>query len=506
MITKNSQPKRLRTLQMPAEVEEFLRDSNPWWESRPGAPVPGFHRWVYDRLVHDLKEGLAPGVVLKGPRQVGKTTLQNQVIEHFLKEERIDPRRIFRVQFDEIPSIGGRAYQDLILSLGRWYEDQILGQSFNEAARAGKPAYLFFDEIQNVSSWAPQIKSLVDHHQVHAMLTGSSALRIRAGHDSLAGRVSSIELGPLLLREIAGLHLQASIATLLPQNNFGSLKQAEAWENLKQLGLEQRELRDRAFAAYSERGAYPFAQGPKAPAWEAVMEHLNETVIQRALIHDLAADRKRGYGDLLLLEEILTLACRYAGQTPGQAILVQEAHFALGAEIGWQKILHELRRLDNTLLIKLIAPLELRMRRRKGYDKICLCDPALRASWLDEKVPLTPDGLRQFPDLADLAGHLAESVAGYFLGSLPGIGVHHFPAREIEPEVDFVLTIGDNRIPIEIKYQNQIRDEDTAGLRSFLEKTLNRANFGILVTRTDDVRIRDPRIIAMPLSSLLLLR
>ena len=505
-MTRNSPQKQIRTPEMSAEVEAFLRDSNPWWESRSGAPVPVFRRWVFDRLIRNLKGGLAPGVVLKGPRQVGKTTLQNQVIEYFLKEERIDPRRIFRIQFDEIPSLGARRFQDLILSLCRWYEDKILGRSFNEAAHEGKPAYLFFDEIQNLSSWAPQLKSLVDHHSVHVMITGSSALRIRAGHDSLAGRVSSIELGPLLLREIAGLRFQETIPSLLPHNSFGSLKQAEFWENLKQLGWEQRELRDRAFAAYSERGAYPFAQDPAAPSWEAVMEHLNETVIQRALIHDLGAGRKRGDGELLLLEEILNLACRYAGQTPGQAILVQEARFALGAEIGWQQIRNELRRLDNTLLIKLIAPLELRIKRRKGYDKICLCDPALRAAWLDEKVPLTPDGLRQFPDLGDLAGHLAESVAGYFLGSLPGIGVHHFPAREIEPEVDFVLTIGEKRIPVEIKYQNQVRDEDTYGLRAFLEKTVYHATFGILVTRTDDVKIRDPRIIALPLSSLLLLR
>jgi predicted AAA+ superfamily ATPase len=146
------------------------------------------------------------------------------------------------------------------------------------------------------------------------------------------------------------------------------------------------------------------------------------------------------------------------------------------------------------------------MRRRKGYDKICLCDPALRASWLQEKVPLRPDELEQMPSLADLAGHLAESVTGYFLDSLPGVAVHHFPARETEPEVDFILTVGDKRIPLEVKYQGQIRDEDTVGIRSFLEKTVYHATFGILVTRTDDVKIRDPRIIAMPLSSLLLLK
>jgi len=41
-----------------------------------------------------------------------------------------------------------------------------------------------------------------------------------------------------------------------------------------------------------------------------------------------------------------------------------------------------------------------------------------------------------------LAGHLAESAVGAFLGDLPHLQVSHFPERAAEPEVDFVLTIG----------------------------------------------------------------
>ena len=47
---------------------------------------------------------------------------------------------------------------------------------------------------------------------------------------------------------------------------------------------------------------------------------------------------------------------------------------------------------------------------------------------------------------------------------------------------------------------------DTLGLRAFLEKTVNNAPFGVLVTLEDGAEVRDPRIIALPLSSLLLMR
>jgi predicted AAA+ superfamily ATPase len=159
------------------------------------------------------------------------------------------------------------------------------------------------------------------------------------------------------------------------------------------------------------------------------------------------------------------------------------------------------------LLIRLVPPLELRLKRAKGSPKICLCDHSLRASWLQEVIPLNPEDLQQNPHLSDLAGHIAESVVGYFLGTMPGLDLAWFPGRGIEPEVDYVITIGEHRIPMEVKYRHRIDEHrDTLGLRAFLEKTVYHAPFGILITLRDDLSIADPRIIALPLSSLLLMR
>jgi hypothetical protein len=46
----------------------------------------------------------------------------------------------------------------------------------------------------------------------------------------------------------------------------------------------------------------------------------------------------------------------------------------------------------------------------------------------------------------------------------------------------------------------------TFAFGKFMEKTVYNAPFGILVTLCDDVRITDPRIVAVSLPSLLLLR
>jgi hypothetical protein len=208
-------------------LDEYLRSANPWWEGKPGRVLPAYRRWAFDALLRKLDTGLAPAVILRGARQVGKTTLLEQAIEHLIKERDVEPRRILRVQFDEIASLKG--LDEPVLTIAGWFQNRILGSTFNEAAHAGKPAFLFFDEAQNLVDWAPQIKALVDHHTVHVVVTESSALRIEAGRDSLAGRVAPLDLGTLLLREIAGLRLGEDIEPLLPANGLDDLLRVEFW-------------------------------------------------------------------------------------------------------------------------------------------------------------------------------------------------------------------------------------------------------------------------------------
>lgn len=492
-------------VRLPPELDADLRSSNPWWAGKPGRVLPPYRRWAFEELLKKLKEGLAPAVVLRGVRQVGKTTLQEQVIEHLLHEEGVDPRRILRVQFDEIPSLV--SLQEPLLAIANWYQSRILKQTFNEAAHAGKSAYVFLDEVQNVADWAPQLKSLVDHHTLSVVVTGSSALRIEAGRDSLAGRITTLELGTLFVREIAEMRFEDRLSPSLPRNGLEPLLQAGFWRRLAARGCEQRAIRDRAFEAFSERGGYPMVHARADAPWADVADQLNENVIRRVIQHDLRLGERGRRRDAALLEEVFRLTCRYAGQAPAPATFVAEVKYVLEANVGWQRILSYLRFLDGSLLVKLIRPLELRLKKRKGNSKLCIVDLGLRASWLQEVVPLHAEGLIQSPHLADLAGHLAESVVGAYLSGIPNLDLAHFPERPTEPEVDFVMTIGDKRIPLEVKYRQRVDPHrDTVGLRSFLEKTHYNAPFGLIVTMLDGVSIPDPRIVPISLPSLLLMR
>lgn len=489
--------------QLSRGLEATIRDANPWWRGERQFGLPTMRRWAFDQVLRGVCHGLTPAVVLRGPRQIGKTTLLNQIIDTLLADG-VAPERIFRVQFDELPGL--RKLEAPILELCRWFSEYVLKKSFNQAAHDNQQAYIFLDEVQNLAEWAPQLKQLVDMNPVKVLVTGSSALRIEAGRDSLAGRITTFEMGPLLLREIAQLRGFGIIEPFMQPNGLSPLKDKQTWLDLIGYGKNHERIRQEAFTAYSERGAYPIAQKQFDTPWEQVADFLNETVVRRAIQHDLRMGPRGQKRDEHLLEEVFRLSARYIGQSPGQALYLNEVQQAMNANIGWQRILAYLKFLDQTLLLRLVEPMELRLKRRRGAAKICLCDHALRAAWLQEVVPIHPEALLKLPHLSDLAGRIAESAVGYFFQSIIGLDVAHFPERDSEPEVDFVLTIGEQRIPVEVKYRRRIEYKDSIGVRSFIEKTHYHAPFGIMVTLTDEPASDDPRIVSIPLSTLLLMR
>ncbi len=498
------QPTLLDDLLWKRGLDRRLLDANPWWRDERMFGISAIKRWAYEPTLKSLVRGLAPVTVLRGPRQVGKTTLLNQVINALL-DQGVNKHRIFRIQFDDIPEMQGLTSP--ILELVSWYSDTILKKSVNAFAQEQNgPVYLLLDEVQNLKDWATQIKHLVDLQPIRLVVTGSSALRIESGRDSLAGRIAMIEMGPLLVREVALMRGYGEVAPFLPYNGLTPLKEKRFWQELKNFGETNRTMRDQAFRDFARFGGYPLAHKQTDAAWEEIASQLVETVVRRAIQHDLRTGDRGRRRDESLLEEVFRLSCRYAGQSPTQAIYLDEIKRALNANIGWKRILEYLKFLDATLLIRLIEPLELRLKRKRGPTKVVLCDHALRAAWLKEVVPLDDADLTDAPHLADLAGRIAESVAGHFFKSIINLGVHHFPERGSEPEVDYVLTIGDQRIPVEIKYRQRVDYADTLGLRAFIEKSVYNAPFGVLVTRSDNYVSDDPRIVAISLPSLLLMR
>lgn len=475
---------------------------NEWWENPEARPwVPPFRRHLVAQIQKRLESGLAPAVIVRGSRQIGKTTSIKQLIFDLL-EKGIPPHHIFWVQFDEIPELIQKG--NPILDLFSWYEKEILQERVNAIIRRGQKVYFFLDEIQNITNWAPQLKQILDTTGIRAIVTGSSALRIEKGRDSLAGRISTINAGLLSLTEIGTLRGKKSPPPFLPDNGISQLTQKDFWKNLINHGQQYRQYRDEVFSLFSQYGAYPIAHTSHTQRWEEIADQLNETIIQRVIQHDLRLGEKGRKRDAVLLEELFRMACRYAGQTPTIQTMLEELRTTLHANVGPQRVTNYLRFLNETLLVILIPPLEIRLKKKKSASKICIADHSLRASWLQEIIPLTGDSTSEAE--ATSAGHLAESIVGSTLSTIHGLDLSYYPQRDREPEVDFILTIGQQRIPLEVKYRNNIRKEDLQGITTFMNNKFNNAPFGIVITREDIAEPEKDNILFLPLKTFLLLK
>ena len=159
------------------------------------------------------------------------------------------------------------------------------------------------------------------------------------------------------------------------------------------------------------------------------------------------------------------------------------------------------------MLVRQVPPLEALAKKQSHSPKLCLCDHFVREAWLQEEIPVAPSKLADANEvLCTLAGNLIESDVGYYLTGIPNLKVSWFPERGDEPEVDYVLTIGLKRIPVEIKYRRgQMKAEYLAGIRSFCGKSKYNAAFGLLVTQ-DTAGVIDDHIIAVPAYALLSVR
>ena len=64
-------------------------------------------------------------------------------------------------------------------------------------------------------------------------------------------------------------------------------QERDFWEQLKRYGEQNKDLRDKAFQAFSERGGYPVAHIERNSKWEQIASQLIENVIRRVIRQDL---------------------------------------------------------------------------------------------------------------------------------------------------------------------------------------------------------------------------
>jgi predicted AAA+ superfamily ATPase len=341
-------------------------------------------------LVSRLGEARRFLQVVAGPRQVGKTTLVQQVLAE------LDRPHVF-VSADE------PALRDSAWLAAQWDRARLMAKDHGK-----RGAVLALDEAQKVSDWSEVVKHLWDedtHARVplHVVLLGSAPLLVQRGlTESLTGRFEILHL---------------------PHWSFSEMRTAFA------CSLEQ----------YIYFGGYPGAASlmNDPPRWRRyLLDALVETTLARDVLLLTRVDKPA------LLRRLFELGCRYSGQVLSYTKMLGQLHDAGNTTT----LAHYLELLAGAGMLTGLPKYSGAVVRSRGSSpKLQVFNTAL----LTAQSGLTPAEARAD---REFWGHLVESAVGAHLANAAAQGICElFYWREGNREVDFVLRAGRTVVAIEVK-------------------------------------------------------
>lgn len=475
------------------DAVKVLEDLNPWWRpATRGAAgrLPTYRRPLVRSLFERLRKPKGLIEVLRGPRQVGKTTAILQVIEDLLKSGS-SPDEILFVRFDEqlLRDIRGG-----LAAIVRWFR----GAGQTPLFDGGRPVWLFLDEIHKLRRWDEQVKHVGDTFPVRIVLTGSSSILVsRGGRESLAGRTLKTDVPTFQFRETVEAWNPKLAACLPEAHSVLSLFDARFPATVPKLLVpapHQRLALGRWLERYYNRGGYPRLHSGEVPD-DRWADYLLEAVFDRVLGIDIP--------DLFpvqhpqLLRHVYLYLARLTGQEISQLSVAENAN-AAGYHTNQPTVGRYIHYLTDALLIREFRRYPLsRKATSRVPSKFTLSDLGVRNAIL-----------RGAPSLAesapDIVGPLVETLVQAVLRA-PGLQVHYWrdnlePGNRRSPvgEVDFVLEdLGGAVVPVEVKFRKSIGGEDLVGLRHFILRF--KSPCGILVTRDSWQWDAEKSILSLPL-------
>lgn len=482
-----------------AEAVAVLRDLNPWWKSpKTVRPTPPAYRRP---LIREMAQRLRPAKglieVVRGPRQVGKTTGLYQIIEDFLRAG-VPATDILFVRFDlEVLREEPAALRNIL----RWYVDDVRKRPLDQ----GPPSSILLDEIHKLRRWDEEVKHLGDTFPVRMLLTGSSSVLVaRGGRESLAGRVFTTELPPFSFREVLDCWHPKLASSLPPAIRFGNVFEGgldKSRRALESLRAQQKLSMRRVLERYFTRGGYPrlYTGEVDDDRWA---DYLTQTVFENVLgadIPDLFPVKSPG-----LLRFIYLQVARLTGQEIKQNQLTDMA-IKTGLSANQPTVGQYLHYLADALLIREFRRYPLAKKSSARVPaKITVSDLGVR----NAVFRTSPSLWESDPTvLGPLVETLVQSVIRDY-----NLQVHFFrdyedPKNRRSPirEVDFVAEQADGMvIPIEVKFRKRIDEEDLVGMRLFMDRFRDRCPLGIVVTREFSEWDQRRRVLFIPLQFFLL--
>lgn len=359
------------------------------------------------RKLLELKEIVA----VIGPRQAGKTTIINKILDE------IKDKKITRITFDNL-EILNEFESDLELFI----EKYVLNSQI-----------LFIDEVQYSKNSGQKLKYIYDTYKIKIVLSGSSATEISLNTSKyLVGRIFIIELLTLSFQEFLSFK-DAPLSKLLYSNS--------------PLNSQRIELCEKYLKEYLLFGGYP--QVVLLEDEEIKFEAL-KNIYNTYLLKEIKEILQ--FSEYFKLDKVVKLLSSQVSN------LVNVSQLGNDTSLKTEEINSILFILENTYIIKLLQPFY----RNKHTElvkanKVYFFDLGLRNILLN---------IRSLSQITNL-GEMYENVVLCEL-IREDIDLKYWRNKS-KSEVDFIIEVADKVIPIEVKGR-QNNTSMTRSYMSFIEK------------------------------------
>ncbi|MDD5474184.1 MAG: ATP-binding protein [Candidatus Methanoperedens sp.] len=409
--------------------ERSIIERNPWWAS---GSVPeeliGINRREYlGKITERLKDQKLLAIL--GIRRSGKSTIIYQSIKYLL-DNGTDPKNIFYINADDFEK-PGRANLEETLDFC---------QQNNMVSMKSIKIYVFIDEIQNVRGWQQLLKKYYDlKYASKFIVSGSSSCLIyKNSSESLAGRISFIDVFPLTFREF------------LQFNNIEIQEVSLQFKSLKQMYYElSPKINEIAgfLSQYLNVGGFPewFDIKNEETWFKILSEEYTSLLIYRDIV------RIFRIRDPLLLESVFRFISAHSSERFSYLGIAKQNDG--DKETSKQYVFHLARS-------HLISLSDFYTKSKKASErkekKIYFCDLGLKNSI----------GGRQdigFDAETCVYLHCLKHVSGYPMGKI------FYWLDKKKNETDIIMNYGSELIPVEVKYRSSIDDSDLKGILSFCQ-------------------------------------
>lgn len=431
---------------------------NLWWKTKSvsESKLGRLKRTEFGNLLEELGDNKV--TCLLGPRRTGKTTMMYDLIDHLLSNG-VSEKNIFFISFDNA-KVRLEMQHDFDSTI-RDFSNTIVKEPID---RLSGKVYIFLDEIHKLDDWGNMLKYWQDLGlKIKFIVSGSSSLRILKGSgESLLGRINFHLILPLNFSEFTGREVSADF------RDYDDVKKVH-----DSLILDKQELLI-TLDEYIIKGGYPevFYIRDVERAYEVLKQYKTLT-ISRDILDLKDIKEPRILSDLTdLLSDVMSRRMNYS--TFAQV---------LGVKVDTVK--NYISYLEECFLV---------------YTAYFYSKKQVTSTRKEKKLFFMDCGLRN----SLLMKEIDELEKTKIVENLVFLHIFSLKKRELFPkvfywldrsrnEVDMVVTLKNEVVPIEVKYSNEIGKRDLKGLVRFCEEFDTK---GIVVTK--DILKDDGNIMFIP--------